>query len=67
MQTQWLARLAGVGIGLLIGEGVLKFVAGFLTAPILRDIAVLIHSGAIVLLIVSVMGFVYLYLKGALQ
>jgi hypothetical protein len=67
MQTRWLGRLAVVGIGLLIGEGVLKFVAGFLAAPILRDIAVLIHSGAIVLLLVSVMGFIYLYLKGALQ
>jgi hypothetical protein len=67
MQTRWLMRLAVVGIGLLIGESVLKFVAGFLAAPILRDIAVLIHSVAIVLLIVSVMGFVYLYLKGALQ
>jgi hypothetical protein len=67
MQTQWLARLAGVGIGLLIGEGILKFVAGFLAAPILRDIVALIHSGAIVLLLVSVMGFIYLYLKGALQ
>jgi hypothetical protein len=67
MQTRWLVRLAVVGIGLLMGEGVLTFVAGFLAAPILRDIAALIHSVAIVLLIISVMGFVYLYLKGALQ